>query len=64
MSKVTIQYFDISNKGNIFIITIFSTIVMIIVICRGNILDKYREQMKEHRLFIILGFRIYILYKI
>jgi hypothetical protein len=30
----------------------------------GNILDKYREQMKEHRLFIILGFRIYILYKI
>ena len=28
------------------------------------ILDKYRDQMKKHKLFIILGFRVYVLYDI
>jgi hypothetical protein len=37
---------------------------MVIVISSGKVLDKYREQMKEHKLFIIMGFRIYILNKI
>ena len=37
---------------------------MIIVIARGNVLDKYRDQMKEHKLLVVLGFRIYIIYNI
>jgi hypothetical protein len=37
---------------------------MIVVISRGNVLDKYRDQFKKHRRIIILGFKIYILYDI
>jgi len=38
--------------------------IMIIVISRGKVLDKYRDQMKEHKVISILGFRIYIVYNI
>ena len=38
--------------------------IMIVVISRGNTLDKYRDQFKKHRRIIILGFKIYILYDI
>jgi hypothetical protein len=37
---------------------------MIVVLSNSNILDKYRDQMKQHKLIIIFGFRIYILYDI
>ena len=37
---------------------------MIVVISRGNVLDKYRDQMKEHKLIVIFNFKIYILYNI
>ena len=38
--------------------------IMIIVISRGDTLDKYRDQFKKHKRIIILGFKIYILYDI
>ena len=34
---------------------------MIVIITRGDVLDKYRDRMKEHKLIAFLGFRIYVL---
>ena len=35
---------------------------MIVIITRGDVLDKYRDRMKEHKLIVILGFRIYVMF--
>ena len=34
-----------------------------IIISRTNVLDKYKHQLKKHRLIVLLGFRIYIFYE-
>ena len=35
-------------------------IVMIIIVTTNNILDKYKKQLRKHRLCVICGFQIYI----